>query len=1411
MICEEAFAFNDGYPGKCFDAKFSKSGWTIGPVGKGTYTFPVYSGSKDCIRNAATLVGQIKFEFTGETARATYIWYRGYKLVETNFYVGDSPYPKFMGDDTVEHGKFTAIHDGIDNDQQDVFNFGRVKQTADGKVYIIAQAKSCAVPPIQVGNDGCKCICPTTSPTTKPPTSPSSPPTSSVPVATPAPVPPVSLPQKCIGYVATWSGDPHMNTFDGLSYDCQGEGEFHVLKSLNSTFELQARFVKFNSNPTPGNLMRPTVTNSIVFNTGDAGQPKIQVNVPDSSVNGCTPYMYVDGVERQVGSDGIGVPSVQVQKVETTTEAGFIIFYHGSKVQLTLLGKKSSSGRCVMSAKICLPFDYDRTDETFVGLLGTPNNDQSDDWMTKTGGKLEVPTSRHSLRFGPAYNFCVQNHCIRDKASSLFKYDDSKKESFEKFMKCDQLAEKSTEQCVLNPPSNLHQVCGNDAACIIDGCVGGVEEAKNFVTSEEKMADKMCGKQVFFEDFSTQPHGDAWGEIYKKDAFTFLHLHKTSPIMQEKFQVPLKAHFIAVEFLFYELGSWEREGAQKDFVYATIGGKTTIDLQAFGDDDQLDAYHQGVTERISWTRRSISRSGDFGMGNKEDQMHKVEIRVPSEFYKDGWLDFKLEVKMSWDKAGESAGVDDFRLTAYGTSCVIPDVRGAPPPMVPAVLPIVCEEDVANAWGDPHFTTFSGFKYDCQGEGEFTLIKAINANQQSQFEVQGRFATFDSRKITVTRAIAIKEEGLPRIQLTVPSAYNQQCPISLFVDGAKRDMFVGTEIDEVIVKQVEATVVIYYPRTRLQVVVMLSKSTKYGCYFSTKVCLPKDYRSGEKIVGLLGTPARGKDGPTIDWMKGDGTALSTSPLTFEKSFRYCVDNWCIRDKSKSVFSYQNGDSFEKFNKCGDIYKGGDVEACINNPPASIKAMCGDDKRCMFEGCAGGEQEAKNALDVEFDMTNEKGCGETVVYVDFEKDDVKDWGLIEKDPIFGMKFLGRFHKSSPPVKKEFDIPEFAWYVTIEFLLLEIDDWARSRSDNKFYVTINDKQFHLETFEDDDSMFSPGNFKSGYKSAIKWKRQAITHAANLGYNEKFKDQIHKVTILVPKSEFTRGKLKLEFDVTLMEDITQVSAGVDELRIVAMPRRCEDAKRKKDEKDGKERRRDSKSGSDSDDRRLVSSGAASSSTLSESDGDSLDNEGDFLGELNNEPALDQIDDTSTPVECRVAFGYHSAKLSGSFRDILGLSSGFEYRNQDISWGWSNGPLAATNYAYSMELYTAGNDKAGEASISVGKMTVEFDGEEAVVSMEAGDRLWLKETKAYVGHTRIPVSEEGMLTIDPEQYPISYDRMATTRTFAVGKLGDKPIYAIAEATVCGVFPSDPELSSSVGVRGSIDDENKKSWFAGLF
>jgi hypothetical protein len=168
------------------------------------------------------------------------------------------------------------------------------------------------------------------------------------------------------------------------------------------------------------------------------------------------------------------------------------------------------------------------------------------------------------------------------------------------------------------------------------------------------------------------------------------------------------------------------------------------------------------------------------------------------------------------------------------------------------------------------------------------------------------------------------------------------------------------------------------------------------------------------------------------------------------------------------------------------------------------------------------------------------------------------------------------------------------------------------------------------------------------------------------------------------------------------------------------------------------------------------------------------------NFPLLDDIgvDDGSTGVECRVAFAYHSAQVSHSFAD-LGL--GIDFENTDVAWGWTNGPLVPSNYEYSFELYS--EDK----ETKMGTMNLNYD-DEAVVTIEAGDRLWLKSVNAYVGHSRLPVGEDSMEIVDPAQFPVAHDKMSLSRSFKVSELdGSSPIYVVAEVTVCGAFHANQQ------------------------
>jgi von Willebrand factor type D domain len=74
--------------------------------------------------------------------------------------------------------------------------------------------------------------------------------------------------------------DPHVETFDGHKYDCQGNGDFILSKSLISNrFELQGRFNKLDLSTG----LTGTTTTAAVFKSGVSGEPTLEVeSVPNT-------------------------------------------------------------------------------------------------------------------------------------------------------------------------------------------------------------------------------------------------------------------------------------------------------------------------------------------------------------------------------------------------------------------------------------------------------------------------------------------------------------------------------------------------------------------------------------------------------------------------------------------------------------------------------------------------------------------------------------------------------------------------------------------------------------------------------------------------------------------------------------------------------------------------------------------------------------------------------------------------------------------------------------------------------------------------------------------------------------------------------------------------------------------------
>ena len=103
------------------------------------------------------------------------------------------------------------------------------------------------------------------------------------------------------------------------------------MKSLDSNFEVQARFENAVSSK------RVAVTRSFAVHTGEEGVPKIQIEVPVNTTEGCPISMYVNGVMRDIETDGTDSDFVQVQTVGSEGAKRITIYYPASGLHFTSL------------------------------------------------------------------------------------------------------------------------------------------------------------------------------------------------------------------------------------------------------------------------------------------------------------------------------------------------------------------------------------------------------------------------------------------------------------------------------------------------------------------------------------------------------------------------------------------------------------------------------------------------------------------------------------------------------------------------------------------------------------------------------------------------------------------------------------------------------------------------------------------------------------------------------------------------------------------------------------------------------------------------------------------------------------------------------------------------------------------
>jgi len=225
-----------------------------------------------------------------------------------------------------------------------------------------------------------------------------------------------------------WHGDPHLETFNGLAYDCQGEGEFVMARSYESEFKLHARFVEVAKRPSV------SVTRGVAFTFDDDGH-KVSVTVPEYPENGvCTMKVFVDG-EDVSESVQTAMSDVAITKHNYGSTSYLSAWFEKEGHRFVISQWGNDYWGCVLDVNVCL-HEESVGSEKVHGLLGAlPGDDIYKDWPNTQPGieYTTIPSTRKEALFQTAFEWCTQQWCVGSHSDSLF---DDGETAFDKFNKC---------------------------------------------------------------------------------------------------------------------------------------------------------------------------------------------------------------------------------------------------------------------------------------------------------------------------------------------------------------------------------------------------------------------------------------------------------------------------------------------------------------------------------------------------------------------------------------------------------------------------------------------------------------------------------------------------------------------------------------------------------------------------------------------------------------------------------------------------------------------------------------------------------------------------------------------------------------------------------------------------------------
>lgn len=251
---------------------------------------------------------------------------------------------------------------------------------------------------------------------------------------------------------ASSSGDPHIVTFDGLKYDCQGVGEFILIKSKVTQREIQVRYE-------PQENSRTLSVGKAVVIQDEGNTPRVQFSIAalketlgNDMGDGCKLQLFVDkSLENlEKGFDNKDLV------IDTRNKKEMKVRYKVTGLEVTI-----NYFRCRINVNVKLP-----TNDLTYGLLGTANGNVEDDWQNLEGEVITQPKSLADRMRKPAYDFCTQHFCLRDESKSLFFYSEHGID-FSYYQKCDLPFGDTLEKAIEHASEWVIDACGSDMVCTV--------------------------------------------------------------------------------------------------------------------------------------------------------------------------------------------------------------------------------------------------------------------------------------------------------------------------------------------------------------------------------------------------------------------------------------------------------------------------------------------------------------------------------------------------------------------------------------------------------------------------------------------------------------------------------------------------------------------------------------------------------------------------------------------------------------------------------------------------------------------------------------------------------------------------------------------------------------------------------